>query len=356
MEWDLKYIKKIEFEEDFRIIVETVKKAIIKQEGISQNNIVTAEDFGDYLLRTNKIDINQYQIKHKKAKMIMSGENMTEIEKIEDKYSVLMSLYKKENAENFKIAINSMLNQTLKPDEIVLVEDGVLTEQLYDVIKEIKDNYPGLITSVVHKKNQGLGLALQHGLEVARNEIIARMDTDDIAVPERCQLQLEFMNTHPDISIVGGQIEEFIGNINNVVGKRIVPTTDKLLKGYLKKRCPFNHMTVMFRKSDILEVGNYQEWFWNEDYYLWIRLAIANKKFANLPQTLVKMRTGPDMYKRRGGVKYFKSERDIQKLMLKNGMISYLRYFINVSERLVLQILMPNFLRGIVFRAFARKK
>ena len=181
------------------------------------------------------------------------------------------------------------------------------------------------------------------------------MDTDDIAVLDRCEKQLIFMSAHPDITIVGGQIEEFIGEVTNVVGKREVPTSDSELKEFLKKRCPFNHMTVMFRKSDIMEVGNYQEWFWNEDFYLWIRLALANKKFANLPETLVMVRTGADMYQRRGGKKYFVSEKDIQKYMLKNGMIGYPRYLINVSERLVLQVFMPNWLRGIVFRMFARK-
>ncbi|MBN2922470.1 MAG: ammonia monooxygenase, partial [Lactobacillus sp.] len=159
----------------------------------------------------------------------------------------------------------------------------------------------------------------------------------------------------PDITIVGGQIEEFIGSVTNIVGKREVPTTDDQLKVFAKKRCPFNHMTVMFRKSDILEVGNYQEWFWNEDYYLWIRLVIANKKFANLPDTMVKVRVGTDMYQRRGGIKYFESERGIQKLMFKEGIIGYPRYWLNVSERLVLQVFIPNWIRGIVFRTIARR-
>lgn len=272
-----------------------------------------------------------------------------------EKYSVLMSLYKKEDAENFRTAIDSMINQTIHPEEIILVEDGPLTDALYAVISEKKEAYPGLITSVVHKENQGLGLALQHGLETSRNEIVARMDTDDIAVLDRCEKQLLFMHDNPDITIVGGQIEEFIGNVSNIVGKREVPTTDTELKAFAKKRCPFNHMTVMFRKRDVIEVGNYKEWFWNEDYYLWIRLAFAGKKFANLPETLVKVRTGADMYQRRGGKKYYISERNIQKLMLKNKMIGYPRYLINVSERLILQVLMPNWLRGIVFRTFARK-
>lgn len=266
-----------------------------------------------------------------------------------------MSIYYKENAENFRIAINSMINQTLPPEDIVLVEDGPLTEELYAVIDQIKEAHPDLITRVVNEKNLGLGLALQKGLKETRNEIVARMDTDDIAVSERCEKQLNFMNKNLDVAIVGGQIEEFIEESSNIVGKRKVPIEDQDLKNYIQKRCPFNHMTVMFRKSDVLEVGNYREWFLNEDYYLWIRLAFAKKKFANLPETLVKVRIDKNTYKRRGGIRYFLSEKSIQRLMLNRGMISYLRYFINVGERFVLQVLMPNRIREIIFRRLARK-
>lgn len=273
-----------------------------------------------------------------------------------EKYSVLMSLYAKEDADNFRISINSMINQTFPPEEIVLVEDGPLTDALYTVISEIKDKHQGLITSVVHEKNQGLGLALQHGLEVARNEIVARMDTDDISSLDRCEKQLNFMKTNPNVAIVGGQIEEFIGEVSNIVGKREVPTSDSELKEFLKKRCPFNHMTVMFRKTDILEVGNYQEWFWNEDYYLWIRLALANKEFANLPETLVMVRTGADMYQRRGGDKYYKSEKSLQDYMFQHKMIGVSTYIVNVGKRLIVQKLLPNQLRGWIIRTFARSK
>lgn len=357
LNWDLKYIEKISFFGDVKIIFDTVKKAFIKQEGIAQDDMATAEDFGDYLLRTENIENNEYTIKQKKAKAIMKCDNEEyKTGKCESNYSVLMSLYKNENADNFTAAIESMINQTFPPDEIVLVEDGPLTDKLYSAINSIKEKNLGLITSVVNKTNLGLGLALQRGLESVSNELVARMDTDDIAILDRCEKQFTFMNEHLDVSIVGGQIEEFIGEQTNIVGQREVPTTDKELKEYIKKRCPFNHMTVMFRKSDVIEVGNYQEWFWNEDYFLWIRLAIANKKFSNLPETLVKVRTGDDMYQRRGGLKYFMSEKDIQKIMLDNSLISISRYVINVSERLVLQVIMPNWLRGIVFRTFARKK
>lgn len=273
---------------------------------------------------------------------------------INNRYSVLMSLYYKEKPEYFRIAIDSMLKQTITPDEIILVEDGWLSKELHEIIDEIKEKYPGLITSVVNENNIGLGLALQRGVKVARNSIIARMDTDDIAVFNRCEKELEYLNKHKDVSIVGGQIEEFIENRENIVGKRQVPCDDTDIKRYMKKRCPFNHMTVMFRKKDILDVGNYQELFWNEDYYLWLRLALKNKKFGNMPETLVYVRTGKDMYSRRGGIKYFKSEKKIQDIMLEKGVISNTRYMINMMERFVLQIMIPNWMRGIVFRKFAR--
>lgn len=353
---DLKYIEKVGFFEDVKIVIETVKKALIKREGITQDDMATAEDLGDYLLRTEKVIEKEYTEKQAQAKKILNKEKAkAKLGTSDDKYSVLMSLYVKENAENFRTAINSMLNQTCSPDEIVLVEDGPLTDELYAVINEVKESNPGLITSIIHEKNQGLGSALRHGVEASRNELVARMDTDDIAAIDRCEKQLKFMNENLDVTIVGGQIEEFIGEESNIVGKREVPTTDSNLKDYIQKRCPFNHMTVMFRKSDIMEVGNYKEWFWNEDYYLWIRLALADKKFANLPETLVYVRTGTEMYKRRGGMKYFVSERDIQKLMYEQGLIGYPRYVVNVSERLILQVLMPNWFRGIIFRTFARK-
>ena len=271
------------------------------------------------------------------------------------KYSVLMSLYQKEKPDYLRSALDSMIDQTVQPDEIVLVEDGPLTEELYNVVGEYEDKYPELFNVLVLEKNQGLGLALNAGLKVCRNELVARMDTDDIAVPDRCEKQLRFFENDPNLTILGGQIEEFITSPDKVVGRRVVSQTDVELKEFMKKRCPFNHMTVMFRKSDIIKAGNYKDWFWNEDYYLWIRLALEGCKFANLPDTLVHTRVGADMYQRRGGNKYFKSEMGIQKLMLEKNMISYSTFIMNSAKRLIVEKLMPNKLRGWVFQKFARE-
>lgn len=268
------------------------------------------------------------------------------------KYSVLMSLYKKENPEHLEVAIESMLNQTIKPDEIVLVEDGPLTNELYEVL----DKYKDYLHIVKNEKNLGLGLALNVGLKECKNELIARMDTDDIAKSYRCEKQITYLKEHKECSIVGGQIEEFIDNPNNIIGKRIVPCSDEELKEYIKKRCPFNHMSVMFRKKDIIDVGNYEDFFWNEDYLLWIKMALKEKKFANLSDILVTARVGKEMYQRRGGKKYFQSEVKLQKYMLNKKMINKKLYFMNVLKRFIIQIMLPNRLRGFAFRIFARKK
>ena len=268
-----------------------------------------------------------------------------------EKDSVLMSLYKKEHPEYLRLALDSMINQTAKPDEIVLVEDGPLTPELYAVVKEYKEN----LTIVVNETNLGLGLALNEGLKACRNELVARMDTDDISVLTRCGKQLQYFNEHPEITILGGQIEEFIDSSEDVVGKRIVPETDTELKEFMKRRCPFNHMTVMFKKSDVIKAGNYQDWFWNEDYYLWIRLALEGFLFANLPDTLVHTRVGTEMYQRRGGKRYFESEIGLQKLMLNRKMISLGTFVMNCGKRFIIQRVLPNKIRGLVFRMFARE-
>ena len=234
-----------------------------------------------------------------------------------EKYSVLMSLYKKEKPEYLRLAIDSMLNQTVKPDEIVLVEDGPLTDELY--------------------------------------ELVARMDTDDISKPERCEVQLHYFEQHPETDIVGGDIAEFIGDETNIIGKRMVPQTNAEIREYMKKRCAFNHMSVMYKKTAVEAAGGYQDWFWNEDYYLWIRMWLNGAVFGNTGTVLVNVRTGEEMYQRRGGKKYFKSEKGLQDYMLEHRMIGFGTYAMNVSKRFIVQEMLPNSVRGWVFRKFARK-
>ena len=167
-----------------------------------------------------------------------------------EKYSVLMSLYKKEHPEYLCKALESMINQTVKPDEIVLVEDGPLTPELYAVVEDYKEH----LTIVVNEKNMGLGLALNEGLKACRNELVARMDTDDISKPDRCEKQLKRFEEKPELAIVGCHIDEFVGTPENIISQRRVPTTSGAIFNYAKRRSAFNHPAVMYRKSAVLSL------------------------------------------------------------------------------------------------------
>lgn len=271
-------------------------------------------------------------------------------------FSIITSVYKNDKPEFVRVALDSMLvNQSVKPTEIVLIQDGLVPEVLSELLSEYETMYPEVLKIIRLEKNGGLGNALRIGTETAKYDLVARMDSDDICQPNRFKKQLEYLDQHPDVDIVGGQITEFIGELANIVGQRVVPTDNAAIYEYMKSRCALNHVTVMFRKEAVLRVGNYQDWFWNEDYYLWVRMMAGGCKFGNVEEVLVNVRSGADQYARRGGRKYYESEKGIQKLLLEKGMTTRAKYMKNVAMRWVLQIAMPNWLRGWVFRTFARK-
>ena len=271
-----------------------------------------------------------------------------------EKFAVCMCVYHRDDPQWFDDAARSILEQTAVPDQIVLVVDGPVPAALDAVI--CKYEAMPVFTVVRLPENQGLGIARKTGLEHCRHELVAMMDADDLSVPERFALQLAEFEKDPSLSIVGGQISEFIDSPENKVGIRQVPLTHEDIREYLKTRCPFNHMTVMVRLPDIMAVGGYLDWYYNEDYYLWIRMYLGSQKFANVPQTLVNVRVGEDLYQRRGGRKYFASELGIQKLMRKHKIIGFATFHVNVAKRLVVQVLLPNKLRGWVFKKFARSQ
>lgn len=305
LEWDLKYLDKINFVGDIKIIFDTVKKAFIRKEGIIQENMVTAEDFGDYLLRTKQIDDNLYTKKQQLASQILNKskelkESEEELQMIKDKavskkYSVLMSLYKKENPEYLKIALDSMINQTVKPDEIILVEDGLLTDELYAVL----DEYNQYLHRIKNETNLGLGLALNVGLKICKNELVARMDTDDCSKPDRCEKQMKRFEEKPNLSIVGSHIDEFVDNISNVVSKRKVPTTSEAIYNYAKRRSAFNHPTIMYRKSKVLKQGGYADLKRNQDVDLFGRMLYAGDMAENIDESLLWFRSSDKHAKRR---------------------------------------------------------
>ena len=273
-----------------------------------------------------------------------------------EKFSVCTSIYKNDKPDFVRVALDSMLvNQSVKPNEIVLVQDGPVPYDLSRLLLEYKDKYGDILNVIKLEKNGGLGNALKLGVENAKYDICARMDSDDICLPDRFEKQLAYLEAHPECDIVGGQMTEFIDTPDNIVGRREVPLTNKEIYEFMKSRCALNHVTVMFRKEAVLKAGNYQDWFWNEDYYLWVRMMMAGCKFANIPDVAVNVRSGADQYARRGGKKYFDSEIGIKKLMLEKGMITRKEYIVNYIQRFIIQLMLPNSVRGWVFRTFARK-
>lgn len=281
----------------------------------------------------------------------------SKLERIE--FSVSMCVYGKDNPAHFDAAIKSVVEQTYKPTEIVLTVDGPIPETLENVIKKYQFNSVNAFKVIRLEKNMGHGEARRISFENCSCDLIALMDADDLSVPTRFEKQIEYFTSHPNVSVVGGYITEFITADNPTdtsitAGNRIVPEKDEEIKQYMQKRCPMNQVTVMFKRDDVAEVGGYIDWYCEEDYYLWIRLALSGKKFGNIPENLVSVRVGEEMYRRRGGWKYYKSEAGIQKLMLQKKMIGFPRYIINTGERFVLQVLLPNKMRGWIFQKLAR--
>lgn len=264
-----------------------------------------------------------------------------------------MSVYKNDNPEYFRSALESILNQTVPPNEIVLTIDGPIPDTIESVLQEYTKNE--IIKIVRSEKNQGLGLAHAMGVENCSNELIGIMDSDDFSVPQRFELQLKYMVEHPESDLLGGQIEEFIDTQNNIVGKRNVPLDNKSIYKYLKYRQPLNHMTFFFKKNKVMEVGNYEHWHLDEDYFLICKMAKAKMIFANLPDTLCYVRVGKEMYARRGGYKYFLSEKKLQDWMLKNKIINLPVYLLNVAVRFCMQVVISNKLRGFLFKVLCRK-
>lgn len=270
-------------------------------------------------------------------------------------FSVCMAVYKNDNADDFLTALRSVtLQQSVQPTELILVVDGPIPESVEQSIRTFAGEYKDLRV-IRFEQNQGHAAARQAGIDAIQTAYFAIMDSDDIALPNRFEKQIAFLCENPDIDALGGQIEEFIHTPDNIVSKRQVPLTDQNIKTYMRARCPMNFQTVIVRKSSAQQAGGIQDWYCEEDYYLWIRMMLAQCRFANLPDTLAYVRVGKDMYARRGGVRYFKSERGIQRFMLKKNIISLPRYCYNVLGRLTIQVLMPNWLRGLLFQKLFRK-
>lgn len=264
-------------------------------------------------------------------------------------YSFLISVYEKEHASYLEFSIQSMLNQTLKPDEIILVCDGKLTTELNEVVEKFsKENE--CIKVIRIQENGGLGNALNEGLKHCTNEFILRMDSDDYSIPTRAEIEVKELENN---DIVGSNIVEFEGDIKNIIGARNVPLTQKKIRKFAKKRSPFNHPSVAFRKSFVEECGGYQHLLFVEDYYLWVRMIQKGARCENVKEPLVYMRSGKEMRKRRGGRAFNQSLKKLRKYMLKTKFINIFQYSIYTLEGWIISH-MPIRLKEKIYRSFLR--
>lgn len=267
-------------------------------------------------------------------------------------FSVLMSIYKGEKVKYLKQALDSVMTQTLQPSEVILMEDGPLTEELYKVINDYKKQYPILKTYQI-QKNIMLGRALAKGLTLCSNEIVARMDTDDIALPDRFQKQYDYLINHPTISVIGSSIQEFSDD-HLFYAKKHMPETTKEIRNYIKYRNPLNHMTVMFRKTDVLKSGNYRHIPLLEDYDLWNRMIVRGYQFHNLPDVLVKARTNDDRYTKRGGWKYCRTFFRLRIMQYRLGILNKWELIKGLIGTMIMT-LTPDWGRRIAYHFFLRK-
>ncbi|MBE7018665.1 MAG: glycosyltransferase [Ruminococcaceae bacterium] len=271
-------------------------------------------------------------------------------------YSVLMSIYHKEQPEFFQAAVESMLNQTVPPSDFVIVCDGALTKELDAVIAAFCQTNPQLFQIIRLPENQGLGLALKEGLPHCREALVARMDSDDIATKDRMHKQLQFLKEHPEISVVGAQIAEFEETPDRIIRYRMVPEYQKDILHKLKFSNPVNHVTTVFRKEHVLNAGSYPDHPGFEDYHLWTKLLSEGYVFHNLPDTCCFVRADAHMLKRRDGWTYFKNTVKMEKLLRKKKLISPWQYLVNITVRFGGTVLLPHGLRKKLFSKLMRKQ
>lgn len=269
-------------------------------------------------------------------------------------FSVVLPVYRGDEPQHLDVAIKSLASQTVLPTEVVVVEDGPLTEGLSKTLEEWSEAFPGVFRRCRHESNQGLSVALRTGVKEATHDLVARMDSDDVSVSERFETQLEYLLDYPETDVVGGYIAEFSNDPSDIDALRTVPLEHDAIRQHARFRSPMNHGSVMFRRDSVLDVGNYRPVDRMEDYGLWVRLLLDDATFANIPEVLLKVRAGSELYGRRGGREYAREEIRIQTDFYRWGFTTLPVFLFNVLSRTTLR-LVPNCVRALMYQSVARE-
>lgn len=266
----------------------------------------------------------------------------------------MMSVYKNENPAYFSQAMDSMLSQTVPPSEIVLVEDGPLTDSLYKVI----DRYVSkneIIKIVPLKENVGLGKALLVGSDACTYEYIARMDTDDYSSPNRMELTLSEFDKDSELMMVGTQIAEFVTDYTEPITMTNLPLEHKDILKYSKRRDPFRHPAITIKRKALYGAGNYNgDILYFEDWDLFNRVLSSGYKTKNIPEVCVYVRVSPDFYARRGGARYLKSVIRFKVGEYRRGYFTFSDMVISLVPHVIVGVA-PNWLRALIYKKFLRK-
>lgn len=267
-------------------------------------------------------------------------------------FSLLLPVYYGDQADWLALALESVQKQSRLPDEVILIEDGPLTKKLADTIEKFKKLLPLKIVKI--EKNQGLATALNYGLKHAKFDFVARFDADDICLPDRFQKQIDFLSKNPEIDLVGGLCKEFIVGEPSFSRQKEHPQEHKKIVELAKKRNPINHTTVFFRKSAVIKSGCYDNFFSMEDYHLWVKMILNGYQLSNIPETLVLQRVSKEVFQRRGGLNYLKTELKLNSFFLSVDFINIYEFIRNLIIRLILRM-SPSFCRKIIYNLIRKK-
>lgn len=280
----------------------------------------------------------------------------TEVEYLSNssEFTVFIPIYLQDDEHNFELALKSVINNSTVPDEIMIILDGPVTDEMGQLVKLYIEKFPHVIKTIRQIHNMGRGYTAANAVKKAKNELIARMDADDIANDQRFEKQLGLMQQNSDLSVVGGQIVEFDEHLELNL-RRIVPILHKDIVGFSRLRSPINQPTVLFRKSAVLKAGNYRSLNVLEDYDLWMRMIEKNMLFQNIDEDLVYMRAPKDLYQRRGGLQYFNSYRKFRKELLRKDLISVVDYSKSIIG-MSISSFVPNLIREKIYKVLLRNK
>ena len=259
-----------------------------------------------------------------------------------------MSVYKKDKLEYVKIAINSVLRQSLKPNQFVIMIDGPIEDDLRDMLLNYEKTEK-IIELHFREENKGLGITLNEGLGFCNYSYVARMDADDNCHRDRFEKQIDYLTLHSDIDVIGCNIDEYDEKMQEKISTKFVPENNEQIYEYLKCRNPFNHMSVIYKKESVIEAGNYLDCQFFEDYYLWCRMATKKCKFYNIQESLMDVRGGLDMIKRRGGRNYNACILNFQKKILDLKIINLWTFYKNITIRILASSL-PQKLRFKLYK------